>query len=330
MAARLIKPAYGMNDAPRKWFNVIDKALVNYGMVPTRADRCCYVLYRDAPSTVLQKSGISKNRASGKPAEAMDMQTIEKAINLLMDPFSTSNAVGKIVVGVICLHVDDLFITGSDELEKRVLSRLRLDFQVGSEGKNEIIFTGQRVRKLDGKITVDQNAAVEELKEFEFDKTLKDDVACDPALHAAFRSGLGSLNWLQSRTQYHIAYRFSRLASASASPTIGDLRALNKLIRCTKAEPVKLVYRRLQGPCRILGIPDASYRNNSDKSSQRGQCIFLAESRKIPTSGRFDSESSRGPRWPLSMGVEPGKCILKAPQAYDSNSFKNGVIGLMG
>ena len=30
-------------------------------------------------------------------------------------------------------------------------------------------------------------------------------------------------------------------------------------------------------------MPDASYRNNSDKSSQRARVIFLAEDRKLPT-----------------------------------------------
>ena len=45
IAARLKKPACGMNDAPRRWWNILDKALRSYGMVPTRGDRCCYVLY---------------------------------------------------------------------------------------------------------------------------------------------------------------------------------------------------------------------------------------------------------------------------------------------
>ena len=45
IAARLKKPAHGMNDALRRWWNIVDKALCNFGMVPTRADRCCYVLY---------------------------------------------------------------------------------------------------------------------------------------------------------------------------------------------------------------------------------------------------------------------------------------------
>ena len=44
ITARLKKPAYGMNDAPRRWWNILDTALRSYGMVPTRADRCCYGL----------------------------------------------------------------------------------------------------------------------------------------------------------------------------------------------------------------------------------------------------------------------------------------------
>ena len=45
IAARLKKLAYGMNDAPRRCCNFLDKALRTYGVIPTRADRCCYVLY---------------------------------------------------------------------------------------------------------------------------------------------------------------------------------------------------------------------------------------------------------------------------------------------
>ena len=41
IAARLKKPAYGMNDAPRRWWNILDKVLCSFRMVPTRADRCC-------------------------------------------------------------------------------------------------------------------------------------------------------------------------------------------------------------------------------------------------------------------------------------------------
>ena len=64
------------------------------------------------------------------------------------------------------------------------------------------------------------------------------------------------------------------------SPTIGDVMFLNKLARQIKSQPVKLLYWPLTGPLRILGFPDASYRNNDDGSSQRGMTVFLAESRE--------------------------------------------------
>ena len=62
IAARLKKPAYGMNDAPRRWWNILDKALCSYGTVPMRADRCCYVLY----STQSANLGPKKFTHGGK------------------------------------------------------------------------------------------------------------------------------------------------------------------------------------------------------------------------------------------------------------------------
>ena len=40
IGARMKKSAYGLNHAPRRWWQVVDKALLSYGLVPTRADRC--------------------------------------------------------------------------------------------------------------------------------------------------------------------------------------------------------------------------------------------------------------------------------------------------
>ena len=47
LAARLKKPAYAMNDAPRKWWNRLDAAVKTMGLLPARADRCTYVSYTD-------------------------------------------------------------------------------------------------------------------------------------------------------------------------------------------------------------------------------------------------------------------------------------------
>ena len=47
------RPAYGLNEAPRRWWNRLDTSLRSYGMIPTRADRCCYVFH----SKVQTKTG---------------------------------------------------------------------------------------------------------------------------------------------------------------------------------------------------------------------------------------------------------------------------------
>ena len=115
IAARMKKPAYGLNDAPRRWWNIVDKALRSYGLVPTRADRCTYVLYgrnkEHAKSTQIRNSG---GTTAKDPHEA--------AIDYLLDPVSGNNAQGREVLGVVCLHVDDLCLSGGHEFKNKVIA----------------------------------------------------------------------------------------------------------------------------------------------------------------------------------------------------------------
>ena len=50
------------------------------------------------------------------------------------------------MAGIVNLFVDGLLGTGGNDMEQRVLTRLRKDFQVGSEDWNAVAFTGQRIR----------------------------------------------------------------------------------------------------------------------------------------------------------------------------------------
>ena len=121
--------------------------------------------------------------------------------------------------------------------------------------------------------------------EIEFDKKLCDTDLCQPALHTPYRSVWGQFNWLQPRTQYKACYRFSKGASATTSPTFADVKQLNKLVRSIRSEPCVLKYWPLKGKLRLIGYPDAAYRNNADNSSQRGQTIFLVEERTVSKDG---------------------------------------------
>ena len=141
MCARMKKPAYGLNDAPRKWWNVVDSKLVSYGFKPTRADRC-YVLYGDKKKQQHSQQHGSRER-SGQINTIAD---VEQAMEYLLDPISGSAAKNKEVLVIICLHVDDLFLTGDSQALDKVLASIRKDFKVGSEDNDDIQFCGQRVK----------------------------------------------------------------------------------------------------------------------------------------------------------------------------------------
>ena len=159
------------------------------------------------------------------------------------------------------------------------------EYKTGSEDWNDLMFCGQRTKWLyndkreKDQIDVDQERGIDDLAEVIYDNKLDPDLACDADLHHQFRSGVGSVYWLQSRTQYQACYQFSRCASALAAPTTKDLEKLNKLIRQIRTDGVTLKYWPLPGFClRLIGYPDASYRNNSDRSSQR-VAVFVATMR---------------------------------------------------
>ena len=110
--------AYGLNDAPRRWWNILDSALRSYGLVPTRADRCTYVYYgKQLPKPALMSEKKSSNTFD-----------LEGAVDYLINPVSGNNAKNRQVHGALSLHVDDLLMTGDDVFEKEIMGRLRKDF----------------------------------------------------------------------------------------------------------------------------------------------------------------------------------------------------------
>ena len=257
MGAVLVKPAYGMNDAPRRWWNRLDSSLQRYGLTPTRADRCCYVMYDKKHPRTAPAAGTKVDRPSVE-RQSSTSETIESLLEYLLDPVSGSPSRGKHATGYICLHVDDLFASGTPEFLKWLEKMILTEYEIGSLANDNIMFVGQRIRWQGNCLVVDQDGKVDELTEIKIPKGSSDSQKVTASEHTEYRSVLGGLNWVQSRTQFHIAYRFSRAASAAANPTYGDIRELNKTVRQVRATPVRLTYWPLQGNLRILGYPDAA------------------------------------------------------------------------
>ena len=216
-------------------------------------------------------------------------EVVDELLEQFVDPAHGSPSRGRKPIGVLSLHVDDLMITGDKSFLDWLVKTVCKHFSIGHEDVNDIMFKGQRVAwvfdektKKKKYIGVTQKLAVEELEEISIPRGSNDSEGCSKEMHTAFRFSSGSINWLQSRTQFQACYQISRCASASAAPTIGDCRALSKLCRQIKNEPAELRFWPLKSDPRILGVPDAAFRNNSDKPSQRGMTVFLAEQPQKP------------------------------------------------
>ncbi len=151
-----------------------------------------------------------RSKVLSHKTQEQGQDAVQIAVDHFLDPITGSVSTGKRVSGVICLHVDDLYMTGDTHFQTQVMKMIRRDFTVGSESKNDLVFVGQHVKWCDAQgtnpsyIQVDQNKAIEELAEIVFDKSLKDDQGCEPSMHTAYRSVVGQINWLQSRTQFHV------------------------------------------------------------------------------------------------------------------------------
>ena len=142
-AARLKKPACGTNDASRRWWNIFDKALCSYGMIPTRTDLCS-----------IQSRERTWNQNNSKQwHDTSDILNKPRVRTEADAPFEKNagshckkSSYRKSVAEIKNLFVDDLFETGGTEIKQRVLARLGKDFHVHSQDWNEVLFTGQRIR----------------------------------------------------------------------------------------------------------------------------------------------------------------------------------------
>ena len=143
-------------------------------------------------------------------------ELVDQLLEHFVDPVHGSPSKGRKSVGILSLHVDDLIISGTPQFLKWFLEKIKKHFTVGHEDVNDLMFTGQRVRwvldehKKKKYISIDQKLSVQELEEISIPKHLKDTDLCDKQLHTSYRSLLGSINWLQSRTQFQACYSFSR------------------------------------------------------------------------------------------------------------------------
>ena len=69
------------------------------------------------------------------------MDSMDIILEHLLNPISGSPANHKEVLGLVAVHVYDLFLAGSPEFERHVVNRIKKDYKIGSEDVDDITFT---------------------------------------------------------------------------------------------------------------------------------------------------------------------------------------------
>ena len=121
---------------------------------------------------------LPAERAYLAPTPQLTPEVVEELLEHFMDPVHGSNSKGRKTIGMCCLLVDDLFVTGTPDFLEKFKSKVKASFKIGHEDVNDLMFTGQRVKwQLDEKthIVVEQSLCVSELTEIVIQKGQKDD-----------------------------------------------------------------------------------------------------------------------------------------------------------
>ena len=185
--------------------------------------------------------------------------------------------------GLMVSHVDDLAFAGQEVFHKNFIEKLKDIFPVGltESGLEGFKYAGVVVRQNQNlEIRIDQKDYIGSVTEVKIDRGLEGAKVLGFKQQAGYRSLLGAIQWIASRSRPDVAYRASRMASYSGKATAQNMRDLNKVARNVfGSNNMTIKFRRFNenANLRLLLISDGNLAREKDEKSQGGFWILLAE-----------------------------------------------------
>ena len=183
--------------------------------------------------------------------------------------------------GIICIHVDDLYWSGSNVFKISVMSKLEKLFLIGSEERNCFRYLGVTIeQKKDGIMINQDNYIKHGLQEMKMVKSYEDrrNDEVSQKERTNYRSVVGQLNWVATQTRPDVAYDVCELSTAFGRTTVGDVIRANKAVMKVKNNPLSLWFGKVDlDECILECYSDASFGNLTDHGSQGGHIVFLRD-----------------------------------------------------
>jgi Reverse transcriptase (RNA-dependent DNA polymerase)/Integrase core domain/gag-polypeptide of LTR copia-type/GAG-pre-integrase domain len=222
---------------------------------------------------------------------------------------SLFTAVTERGIVVILIYVDDLVITGSDQIGINALKEhLRLEFDIKDLGKlryflgieiarsHKDLFMCQRKYTLDllretGKLSAKPSTTPMDYN----NKVVTDEKVLDDI--SQFQRLVGKLIYL-TITRPDISYAVSFVSQFMQRPTKGHMELIDQILRYLKATPGRGVLMRNQGHTELTVYTDADWAGNpTDRRSTSGLCAFVGgnlvtwQSKKQPVVAKSSAEA---------------------------------------
>ena len=187
---------------------------------------------------------------------------------------------------IIALHVDEFIWGGNKNFFEGTIRNLKDKFNFGKEEEGNFKFLGMQIYKNEmNELCMNQNAYLNSIDVIE-NITGKEYEALNVKETRNYRSLVGQLNWLSRQSRPDIAYEVSERSSYGKHPLKEDVKKLNKLVKKTKFNDMKLTFPKIKDleKSELICYSDASLGNLKDGGSQGGYIVFWKnEENKIGT-----------------------------------------------
>ena len=278
---RMLKPIYGLKDAPRAWRKCLHLALEEFFCRQLVAEPEVYVRHVSAKQQKKQDYTI----ADRKQAEEVAGESLPKTTGTKEWVERTRTKLELIT----STHVDDLKGGAKKQKAQELLDHLNKTFGQCKIERREFEHTGVEHKQTTNGIYTHQIKYISQLKQIDTKtiSSLADEDLVDGNVHELYSSLLGGAAWTVL-TRADGAVYVQALQRRGAAPRKCDIKRLNLLVRYIQKNPTGIWFGRVERPWKLIGWSDAAFRAQEEESSAlavRGLAVALAtENEFMPAS----------------------------------------------
>ena len=215
--------------------------------------------------------------------------------------------------GLIGVHVDDFFFTGSNIFYSSVIKKVHAEFEISKEEELQFNFLGLELNQFHDYITLNQKSYVHGMETIVYDTTQKKDAALSDSSFQSLRSLIGQLSWVANHSRPDISFDVCQLSVNLKDATVNDIKRANKCVKSLKGDDVCLTFPKLGDihKCSLVSYSDASFANLAGCASQGGSIVFLS--------------NKAGLAAPLSWHSRKLKRVVKSTTSAETLALLDGI-----